>query len=59
MGGRKVYFDPLTTQADDPEGAPTSPPEAIATGAEPWKVGEKGGTTPSAKPTPSNLEETM
>jgi hypothetical protein len=51
MGGRKVYFEPLTTLPEDPEGAPKAVPEAIASGAEPWKVGEKGGTTPSAKPT--------
>jgi hypothetical protein len=63
MGGSKVYFTPLTLQPDDPEGIPTtaSEPETIATGAEPWKVGEKGGTAASAKPAtpaaPSTTEE--
>jgi hypothetical protein len=51
MGGQKIYFEPLTTQPEDPEGAPKPAPEAIASGAEPWKVGEKGGTAGGAKPT--------
>jgi hypothetical protein len=50
LGGQKVYFEPLTTQPEDPEGTPQPAPEAVAAGAEPWKVGEKGGTTSSAKP---------
>jgi len=49
MGGQKVYFEPLTTQPEDPEGTPKPAPEAIAAGAEPWKVGEKGGTAGGAK----------
>jgi hypothetical protein len=52
MGARKVYFDPLTTQPDDPEGTPKPGPEAVKAGAEPWKVGEKGGTAAGAKAAP-------
>jgi hypothetical protein len=49
LGAQKVYFEPLTNQPEDPEGAPKPAPEAVATGAEPWKVGEKGGTASGAK----------
>ena len=59
MGGSKVYFNPLTVQPDDPEGVPTASSEAekISAGAEPWKVGEKGGTAASAKPATHAAEE--
>lgn len=57
MGGQKVFFEPLSAQPEDPEVAPKAAPEAVAAGAEPWKVGEKGGTAGGAKPAASKPAE--
>ncbi len=50
LGAKKVYFEPFTEAPDDPEA--DTKKATVAVGAEPWKVGEKGGAQPSAPAEP-------
>jgi len=54
LGAKKVYFEPFTEEPADPEA--DTEKASVAVGAEPWKVGEKGGTKPSAPAQPEQKD---